>query len=365
MHPAGRALIGFWAAIAILAAGSGLVLSRLGPPGPAPESARPPPPASPPRPPAPAPAIATRSGQDIPPPDPALLEAAAEDPDRRLPMIGADGRTPSRLYAARAGLPAHGPQVAILLEGLGLSDALDQQAVDTLPAAISLGVSPYAEAFLRPGTDPLLDQARRTGHETWLCLPMEPAGSPFNSEGPRALSLAIDLDQDRKALGWALSRFQGYVGVTNALGGLRGDRFAGSSAFSMVADQLDRRGLLYLDAGIAPHDGQAVEPRDTRHADLTIDEQADDTDLAARLTRLEQIAQAQGSALGVAGPLRPVTIERLRAWSRGLGARGIALVPVSALPPARPPPPALAAPAAPNPPAPTAPLPAADQESHR
>ncbi len=41
-------------------------------------------------------------------------------------------------------------------------------------------------------------------------------------------------------------------------------------------------------------------------------------------------------ALGVAGPLRPVTIERLRAWSRDLSSRGVTLVPVSALPPPHP-----------------------------
>ena len=367
MHPAGRALIGFWAAIAILAAGGGLILTRLGPPTPAPAIARPggaqagaatasitmPTPRT-----KPAPAAIARGA--IPPPDPALLEPSADFQDRRLPLVGPDGRTPAQLYASRAGQPAHGPQVAILLEGIGLSDELDRQAVETLPPAISLGISPYADALQRPGPDPILDQARGLGHETWLCLPMDPAGSPLDSEGPQALSLAIDLALDRKALAWSLSRFEGYVGVTNALGGLRGDRFAGSDGFSMVADQLDRRGLLYLDAGVAPHEAPVVAPRLTRHADLTLDEPADDADIAARLDRLEQLAQSQGSALGVAGPLRPVTIDRLRTWSRGLAARGIALVPVSALPApaqpaAKPPAPTVAPALAPTPPLPSVP----------
>ncbi len=377
MHPAGRALIGFWAAIAILAAGGGLILTRLGPPKPAPAVARPggaqasaatastamPTPATKQAPAAIAqgafsaiaqgafPAIAhgaipVLAHGAIPPPDPALLEPSADFQDRRLPVVGPDGRAPAQFYASRAGQPAHGPQVAILLEGIGLSDELDRQAVETLPAAISLGVSPYADALQRPGPDPILDRARGLGHETWLCLPMDPAGSPVDSEGPQALSLAIDLALDRRALAWSLSRFEGYVGVTNALGGLRGDRFAGSDGFAMVADQLDRRGLLYLDAGVAPHEAPVIAPRFTRHADLTLDEPADDADIAARLDRLEQLAQSQGSALGVAGPLRPVTIDRLRTWSRGLAARGIALVPVSALPAPAPP--------ATKPPAPTA-----------
>jgi polysaccharide deacetylase 2 family uncharacterized protein YibQ len=126
---------------------------------------------------------------------------------------------------------------------------------------------------------------------------------------------------------------QGYVGVTNALSGLRGDRFANSSAFSMVAQALVARGLLYLDAGTAPHETTVPMPAAlARHADLTVDSDPDAPDIEARLARLEQIAMTQGSALGIAGPLRPVTIERLRAWSRDLAARGITLVPVSALP---------------------------------
>ena len=156
---------------------------------------------------------------------------------------------------------------------------------------------------------------------------------------------------DRRALEWSLSRCQGYVGVTNALSGLRGDRFAASSAFAMVTAALARRGLLYLDAGglSAPPADPASRPGLGVHrADLTLDEQPDAADIEARLSRLEQLAREHGSALGVAGPLRPVVIERLRAWSRHLAARGIALVPVSALPP-----PAASAVAPAMPPAPT------------
>ena len=52
---------------------------------------------------------------------------------------------------------------------------------------------------------------------------------------------------------------------------------------------------------------------------------------AAKLATLERLAREHGSALGLAGPLRPVTIERLAAWARDVEARGYELVPVSAL----------------------------------
>ena len=243
---------------------------------------------------------------------------------------------PATAYASHAGLPATGPQIAILLEGLGLFDAVDRQAVDSLPAPISFAVSPYADALDLSATPPLLDRARRNGHELWLSVPMEPAGSPADTEGAHALSLNVDLAKDREWLIWCLSRFPGYVGLTNALGGLRGDRFASSSAFDMVADAIRQRGLAYVDAGLAPHDQPAIVPPRTRHADLSIDDSPDASDIQARLSRLEQLAQQNGSALGIAGPLRPVTIERLRNWSRTLHEHGITLVPVSALPPPHP-----------------------------
>ncbi|NPD67042.1 divergent polysaccharide deacetylase family protein [Lichenicola cladoniae] len=337
MHPAGRVLVGVWATILVLGGGGALLLQVMGPPGMHPV-ARPVPTLKPilataiipaiPLAAAPQPVAVTVA---LAAPDPALLEPAPDFNGRMLPRIAADGRRPADVYAAHPGLPAHGAVVAVLVEGLGLSDAVSRAAVDDLPAAVSLGFSPYAPAFDQAGQSSLADAARRAGHETLLSLPMEPAGSPLDDEGPQALSTTIDLDQDRRALQWTLSRLQGYVGVTNALSGLRGDRFANAGAFEMVAKALAARGLIYVDAGTGVHTGDAVPVRDRVDADLTIDDQPDAADIEARLSRLEQIALTQGSALGIAGPLRPVTIERLQAWSRHLADRGVTLIPVTAL----------------------------------
>ncbi len=355
MRPAARALAGLWLLLLLLAGGGAAVLQLLGPPRPvhvaapvhlpapahpAVRAAAPPttPPGTPPGmpsavPPAPA---GVEEASLVAPPDPALSEPASDFLSRLLPRIGPGGLTPARAYASHAGLPAHGPQVAVMLEDIGLAEETTDEAIEQLPAAISLGVSPYAPAFDLPGMADFLQAARRAGHETWLSLPMEPAGSPLDDEGAQSLSTSNDLEVDRRALEWSLSRCQGYVGVTNALSGLRGERFAGSSAFAMVTAALAQRGLLYLDAGGlsgVPADPPGRSGPGVRHADLTLDEQPDAADIEARLSRLEQLARDHGSALGVAGPLRPVVIERLRAWSRHLAARGITLVPVSALPP--------------------------------
>ena len=337
MHPAGRALVGLWATILVLGGAGALLLQVMGAPGSHPVAkptmklkptlAAVVTPAAPvvaaPQPVAVTVALAS--------PDPALLEPAPDIVGRMLPRIAADGRRPADVYAAHPGLPAHGVVVAVLVEGVGLSDVISHSAIDSLPAAVSLGFSPYSPTLEQAGPNGLADAARQAGHETLLSLPMEPAGSPLDDEGPQALSTTIDFDRDRHALQWTLSRLQGYVGVTNALSGLRGDRFASASAFEIVAKALAARGLIYVNAGTGPHAGDAVRVHDQVDADVTIDDQPDATDIEARLSRLEQIALTQGSALGIAGPLRPVTIERLHAWSQHLADRGVTLVPVTAL----------------------------------
>ena len=336
---AGRALIVFWAAALLAAGGLAATLQWLGPPvravatravdrhvkiatpfhPPAPEAA-PAGPASAPRLSPPQPAV--RPGIALP--DPALLEPAPHEAGMMLPRIARDGREVRQVYAARVPtLPADAKRVSILLEGVGLSSADSLDAIDQLPAAVSLAVSPYA---IEPAA--VLDAARKAGHELLLSLPMEPATAPADDEGARALTLRVDADENARRLEWSLSRIQGYAGVTNALSGLDGQGFAASLDFIPVARALAGRGLFYLDAtpDDAPPGGVAGVG-----ADLRLDDPPDADGIDRQLARLEQIARGKGSAIGVAGPLYPVTIRRLAEWARVLPSHGLVLVPVSSL----------------------------------
>ena len=67
-----------------------------------------------------------------------------------------------------------------------------------------------------------------------------------------------------------------------------------------------------------------------------VDEPPQRAAIDARLAALEQQARDGKPAVGLAGPLRPVTVDRIAAWARGLDGRGIALVPVTALLPRAP-----------------------------
>ncbi len=264
-----------------------------------------------------------RDRLDIPVPAAALLEPMAGT-GMMLPRIASDGREARLFYAARVPvLPRGAKRISILLEGIGLSAANSLDAIDQLPGAVSLAVSPYA---VEPGA--ILDAARKAGHELLLSLPMEPASAPFDDEGAKALTARVDTAENMARLLWSLSRVEGYAGVTNAFSGLDGQGFASSPQFADVAHALARRGLFYLDA--TPDDPLPGGIAGVG-ADLRLDDPPAAADIDRQLAHLEQIAGSRGSAIGVAGPLYPVTIRRLADWARALPSRGLVLVPVSSL----------------------------------
>ena len=210
----------------------------------------------------------------------------------------------------------------MLVVGLGLSDADSMAAIATLPGAVSLGVSPYAA-----NPDPLLAKAREHGHEYFVTLPMESQGYPLNDSGPHALLTGADATTNDRNLEWVLSRMQGEVGVTGASDGLRGERFAmASELMGHVEQQLRQRGLLYVDPrpGTPPQDRVAV-------VTSIVDDPPDQASIDAKLSQLEQRARDGEVVVGLATQLRPVTVERVAAWARGLDGRGVTLLPVSAV----------------------------------
>ena len=345
--PALRALGWFWVLVLALLGGSAGVLQWFGPPAAIPPRAaaigkpEPPPPArtapakaeapaAVPVPPtqagaaAPQPVPPRAPGAAIPPPDPSLLETSTAFPDGELPSVGPDGRLPMQAYAGGYDAADTHPRIGLLLAGFGMSVAESEEAIRSMPAAVSFAVSPYS---FRPQL--LLDQARAQGHELLVSIPMEPQGYPLDDPGNRALMTGATAAVNANRLEWALTRIQGYVGATGALGNLRGERFAASAqSMDPVLDELARRGLLYVDPRPgAPRPLRAIG----RSVDLVIDEPAVRPQIEARLAELEQIARDHGAALGLVELPRPVTVDRIAAWARTLGDRGLTLTPVSAL----------------------------------
>jgi polysaccharide deacetylase 2 family uncharacterized protein YibQ len=231
---------------------------------------------------------------------------------------------PMQVYAAGFDSSTRRPRIGLVLAGVGMNSADSEAAIRTLPGGITLAISPYAR-----DTAKLLGEARIAEHEYLLSIPMEPQGFPLNDPGKQALMTNLSLEQNRARLDWALSRIAGYVGVIGAEGGQRGERFASlPEQIDPILGDLAQHGLLYID----PRPGASPLPLVwSRTVDVIIDEPGTAVDIDDKLARLARLAREKGSALGFAGSVRPVTVQRLAAWATGLAADGLALAPVSTL----------------------------------
>ncbi len=244
-----------------------------------------------------------------------------------LPRVGADGARPAEIYARPSLIPANlkgAPRVALLIGGLGLSEEGTAQAIRQLPGAVSLGFAPYGGAVER-----LVADARDAGHEAILQIPME----SFDADNPGSHTLRTSAGESQilDDLHWLMARFPGYVGVANYLGA----KFtADEAALSPVLRDVAARGLIYVDDGSSPRSlarglaGRLNLPAVS--ADVVIDAVQTPQAIDEALTRLEALARANGSAVGIASAL-PVSVEHIARWTRSLEGRGLALTPISAI----------------------------------
>ncbi|HEY8947748.1 MAG TPA: divergent polysaccharide deacetylase family protein [Rhizomicrobium sp.] len=257
--------------------------------------------------------------------DPDLIESTPAGP---LPRIADDGRSPMTAYAPP--VPnVQGPKIAIVVTGLGVSAKATQAAIANLPPAITLAFLPYADDVQR-----WVGEARKRGHEVLLEVPMEPYDFPDSDPGPHTLRAGSGEDSNIDRLTWSLTRFTGYAGVMNLLGG----RFmADPNALEPVMTFLARRGLVFFDAGPANRSAAPDVAKRTGapyvQSAANVDAIQTGMEIDQRLSELEARARLNGSAAGTAF-VYPVTIERLSAWAQGLSGRGFVLVPASAIVPA-------------------------------
>jgi hypothetical protein len=254
--------------------------------------------------------------------DPALIENTQQGP---LPRIADNGTTPMRAYAPPVAASVK-PRIAIVISGFGISSKAMQSALAVLPAGVTLAFLPY-----QSDVQQWVGQARQKGHEILLEVPMEPYDFPDSDPGQYTLRAGVGEDANIQKLAWAMTRFTGYTGVTNFLGG----RFlADSDALEPVLTYLTRRGLLFFDNGSASHSVSAdVAQRvgeSFAQSGSVIDSIQAPMEIDRALSDLESQARAKGSASG-SGFLYPVTVDRVSRWAQGLEGRGFVLVPISAI----------------------------------
>ncbi len=246
----------------------------------------------------------------------------------QLPRISRGGDKPSKVYARTASLNvihSDQPKIAILIGGMGLNRKLTQKAIKDLPGEVTLAFAPYGE-----GLQEQVNLARRGGHEIFLQVPLEPIGYPATNPGPKTLLGDATEAENIDAMRWHMSRFAGYSGLVNYMGG----RFLSMPrALRPFMGELKNRGLLFVEDGsLALSASEATAKAanlQVRRAKIVIDADPSPQAISAALGLLEEEAKATGLAIGTGSGLE-VTIDTLRDWAKEANERGIILVPVTA-----------------------------------
>ena len=286
------------------------------PPPPGPPPALPPPPES---------ETASITLVDVP-----VAELVEESQYGPLPKVATDGRRPIDVYArpskyAVKAAPGEPPRIAVVINGMGLSDGATAEVIKALPAPISMAYGAYGRNL-----QDWVEKTRSAGHEVLLQIPLEPLDYPTNDPGPHTLLTTLPPEENLKRLQWLMSRFTGYVGITN----LMGAKFETTQAsFVPVLEELKARGLLFVDDGtVKDSTGSQIAGAiglDYAAADVQIDAVPSPDDIDKALARLEAVAKEKGSAIGVASA-KPATIKQLAQWAGQLQGKNIILIPVSA-----------------------------------
>ncbi len=241
-----------------------------------------------------------------------------------LPKISNTGVTPFEAYRTPAPERGDVPRIAIIITELGLRARTTQRAVAQLPHQVTLAFSPYGTRLQE-----WAEQARASGHELLMMVPMEPVNYPQMDPGPLALLVSQTVRSNIDLLRSSLGTMTGYVGIINHMG----SRFTASTGqIEPIISEIGARGLMLVDARTSRQSRAADLARSkavpTAINDSDIDREPRADDILARLQDLETRARSQGAAVGV-GRAFPVTVNTVRDWAAGLTERGILLVPVS------------------------------------
>lgn len=255
-------------------------------------------------------------------PDRALIEESEMGP---LPVRGADGRRPFDVYAGQwSGKP--GARIALVIGGLGLSQTGTQDAIRKLRPEVTLAFAPQGNSL-----DRWMREARRDGHEILIQVPLEPFDYPNVNPGRNTLTVEASPGENLRELRWALSRITNYTGIVNYMGA----RFiANRDAMTELMTELGRRGLMFLDDGSSARSlaGRLADDKGVPFAsgDVLIDQSRERGSIIDNLDKLEDIARADGTAIGI-GSAFDVTVDTVHGWVEDARKHGIEIVPVSAL----------------------------------
>ncbi|MFC1672805.1 divergent polysaccharide deacetylase family protein [Pseudomonadota bacterium] len=218
-----------------------------------------------------------------------------------------------------------GPMIAIVIDDMGVDRKRSKRMWENVPGPLTLSFMNYANDLSAQ-----TQAARGQGHELMLHVSMEPSNATIDA-GPNVLLTSMDTTELRAKVNWGLDRFEGFIGINNHMG----SRFTEDPrAMRVVLEEVNRRGLMFLDSRTSPN---TVGPKVARDVGIPalernvfLDNENDVDKVRVQLDRAEALARKRGSVIAIGHP-RDATIEVLKTWVLEAQQRGIRIVPVSAL----------------------------------
>jgi uncharacterized protein len=238
-----------------------------------------------------------------PAPDGGIVEMTRDGP---IPRVGANGMRAAVAYAQRYGAKPNAPQIAIVVTGIGTPNATATEALNRLPAAVTLAFAPGGGDLER-----LAGKARRMGHE--LLLQRGVRGAESRAAG------AADLVTAGSEYGAPALADEPIPGLCRHRRPGRWPLHHSEAAFAPILREITDRGLIYVDDGSS---GGAK-------ASLVLDAVPSPAEIDRALAKLKGLARQNGAAIGFA-TAGPVAIERIARWSKAVEGRGFSLVPITA-----------------------------------
>jgi uncharacterized protein len=239
------------------------------------------------------------------------------------PALRAPGDAPAWQRNAVAAIDAGGrPMIAVVIDDLGL-DRRNTERVIRLPGPLTLSFMTYASDVAEQARE-----GRRHGHELLVHVPMQPDADGLDA-GFNVLRTDLPPAELARRIDWALSRFDGYVGINNHMG----SRFTASDAgMAALFAELHRRGLLFFDSRTTVATlGDAMAARfDVPFArrNVFLDNETASAAVDVALAKVEVDARRNGFAIAIGHP-HDGTVAALAAWLPTLRERGFMLVPIS------------------------------------
>ena len=219
--------------------------------------------------------------------------------------------------------PTTHPKIALVIDDVGVDLKGSERAIK-LPPAVTLSFLPYGSR-LRDQTK----EARDSGHELLLHMPMEPLG--HEDPGPGALLVDLPLRDLQQRFETALASFTGFDGVNNHMG----SKFtAYEDGMNMVIDELQQRHLFFLDSRTSAQSiGKKIAEQKGLPSigrDVFLDDDQSPELIRAQLEATEKVAGRKGTAVAIGHP-HAATLEALEKWIPEAQKRGFVFVPLKSL----------------------------------